>query len=372
MTTILLTGNPHVGKSAIADITQREMTKHYNKSVDIISVGALVEKIAQEYIPKGELQFMEIWLQEPYRREAIRRASIQLKNSEADHQIIEMPLSMYYRQGKVLNAIFDQFDIQQLHHSRQIDFMITLLGDPKTAADNYKDSPFPTDIPTILDWSSCEVNNAKIIMPYDLDNTNGFQREYSPQRLVMPRPFSDLSLVKLLADPDPVIIYLAGPITKLYPNKDDSPDIIAQKEADIVKKAELRDRLQQYAIILVPLELQDLITDPKAVEYTVIRDLEWFITLSADMTVAHYPGIYTSDGTFVEETHTGKVGKPLIKVHPGYDEQVFSPKLRKPLFINEASFFDSLNDINEGDPNYLTRMLTPDFSAPRYAHLYQE
>ena len=372
MTTILLNGIPNTKKSNLMELTKYMMREHYDQTVDIISVPDLVSQASQEFLPASDLQFMDTWLQKPYRREAIRRAGSLLENSEADHQIVEMPLSMYYREGKVYNAIFEQFNVQQLHHSRKFDYVITLIDDPQAVAEEYADSPFPTEISTILDWMSIEVNNAKIAMPYSVDHQNGFVRTDYPRRLVIPRPFSDESLVKLMADENPVIIYLAGPITSLLEIASDSPEEAKEKLEAIQRKADFRDQLQQFAIIIAPLELADLITEPKAVEYTIYRDIDWFITLNADITVAHYPGNFPSSGTVEEENHTNRIGKPLIRIHPKETTQVFSSRPTNS-FPNESDFLKYLREnIEPSSPAYFKRMMTSDLSAPRFAHLYKD
>lgn len=371
MVTILLTGIPSVGKTGLIDVTQSISEKYYEKSVESISLGDIVAegaaklwKTAKANVPKLDYEF-----QKALRWGAIPRAAFELGNIQEEHVIVDTPMTMFV--SNIPDGIFTHEDIAHLHAARSIDYFVTLIDDPNNVKDRLKGTPYPQDVDEVLSWMAMEVVTTANVYRYEHE-TSGNAAQLK-RHLVIPRKHSDETLVKLLNDPDPPICYFSGPITHLKLLDSDSPKQRAEKIAAKKRMIAFRQRFQEYAVVVVPIEMADSGITNIEREHTVFRDMHWFVA-NADFTLAYFPGDYRSEGSFEEMRGTLRTGKPVILIHPGKDDQVFGVKPWMH-FRSEDEFFEAVatsrSDSKYEHPDYeiLRKLLDRKQDLPRYAHL---
>lgn len=375
MTTILLNGTPKTGKSGLALRTTELMDKHFGETVHTVSIGDLITEEAKRCGFGGKLSYIESYIQEGLRQAAFEKTKnilVKIKHEKDVHTIIETPLSMFYKNGTITDAIFSQWQIQQFHNILPIDYMVTLIESPSEVVKNLEGTAIldtgstSQNINTVLDWTANEVNLAKVMRPYQLDESG--EINYESKHLIIPRPGSDTSLAKLLIDDNPLVAYLAGPITRLKPGPGDSKAILEEKKQARKKMIWFQNELQKYVVLIAPLILADNEMSEKGKNYTIERDILWFITISADMVIGHFPSEkYDSTGTKEELRHTGRIGKPNVLIHPSTSNEVFG---FKPLYHHKSAeeFLDALPKTN--DPNY--KRLINNNGLPRYHMLFEK
>lgn len=369
MKTILLTGSPGVGKTDLVRRTQELSRRYQERDVLSISMSGLVAEAAWDrfHTPAGRICYIDPEAQATLRYGAISEAARRLLLHSTQDTVIDTPMTMYVAGGSVLNHIFGSRDIEILDGSRPLDYLVTVLEDPHVIAQRLAGLPYPSDIPNILNWMASEVDST-------LDaghQINVRRREKGlslSQHLVIPRNHSDETLTKLLSDAQPQVCYLVRPITHLRPSPQDHPEIAEQKKQARKRVRAFQDRLQEYAVVIAPMELADLgVTEPEKA-HTVFRDKQWFVA-NAHLVIAYFPGEYVSEGAKEEIRAHLRMGKPVAMIHPRADTEVFG--IRPTLcFPDEEEFFSAVQE-SKRNPRYalLQDLLDPHQEVPRYAHL---
>ena len=355
MGTILLTGIPRVGKSGLADVTQKLSEEFYETPVHVVSLGGIIGEIAYGLwnTPPDRLPYLGYELQEALRKAAIPEAIDRLRKiPTGDHVIIDTPLTMFVQErgGRIPDGIFSQHDIVRLHEARTIDHAVSLIEAPHIMAERLADTPYPSTEDCILNWTSLEAALTQRNSPY----TN------TPRTIVIPRAHSDGTLAKLLRDPTSPVCYFAGPITGMGPE--------AMQAIE-----DFKSQMQEYTGVITPLVMTDKqVKDLHSKAHTVHRDIHWFVRY-ADMIVAYYPEDYPekkeSQGTLAEMYATARLGKPVILIRPPKKDSVFSPSVTLP-FETKEQFFEAIQKSRD-DPKYsmLQCFLDSNQTVPRYAHL---
>ncbi len=372
MVTILLTGIPGVGKSALIENAQAQSAEFYERDVTNISLGSLVAREANGLwqTPPERIQYVDDTLQAALRSYAISEAALQLERikSPDQHIIIDTPLTLMIREGAVPVNTFDATHIAKLNRSRTIDYIITVIDNPETVAERLKESLYPRTNDDLLRWMAHEVSLAKSV----LGSSQGFNTSQRTRHLVIPNEYSEETLTKLLNDPEPPICYFAFPITALHEKSDDSPETKEKKRVAREAISEFLSRLQEYCVVKVPIKIADLgATTPIEIENTVHRDKSWFVR-NADFTLAFFPGEYQSTGVSEELRESIRLGKPTIVIHPqASSTDVFG--IKTPLrYASAEEFFEAVaksRTTPESRYDVLRRLLDPDNDLPRYAHL---
>lgn len=355
MRTILLTGIPRVGKSSAIEQAVALSKKFYETSVHKISLGEIVADAAykQWYTPSERVPFVDYQLQQILRQYGIAETKARcLSLPQNDKVIIDTPMTMFTHAGIIPDIIFTQDDISSLHHARSIDAIVTIIDNPEKVVERLQGTMYPASKEEILAWMVMEVKATETITP----------SKTRPRHIIIPRHNAEDTIVKLLHDEQPPICYLAGPITDLKEKEADSNDVKKQKCVDREKKNVFLKRLEEYAIVHSPIELADQGISYEEVVHTVHRDIHWFVR-NADMTIAYFPGAYTSTGTMEEIRATLREGKPVILIHPDSKQlkKVFDAQPTYS-FTDEEEFFAAIPK----EP-LLQRFLQN--SIPRYAHL---
>lgn len=311
------------------------------------------------------------------------RILLNLNQATDVHIIIDTPMTMYLFRGSddkntIPDIIFTQEDISRLHRAKTLDYVVTVIDDAYHVAERFKHSPYPENPSTILDWIAIEVNATRSVMPFKTERKQGRRLQIVPRRhLVVPREHSEETLAKLLNDEQPPIVYLAGPITHLKINDADTPEIRQKKEEARNAMAAFRDKLQEYAVVVTPMEMADGRITDKDIANTVFRDIHWFVE-NADATIAYFPTALHSTGTMEELRATLRFGKHAILIRPvgAGERQGEAFGVRPTLHFGCAEdFFAALHQSRQQpyhqDPRYniLRQMLDPHQDVPRYAHL---
>ena len=338
MTTILLTGTPRTGKTGLVEVTQQLCRRYHEERVDSISMAELVAQAAYDRFrtPPERVCYIEPEMQTTLRYGAISEAGRRLLLSKSNHLIIDTPMTMYTANGLVLDHIFSSRDIDILHGSKAIDVIVTLLEDPNLLAQRLAGTHYPTKVSELLPWMNVEVQstaNARSQI------SARCQRESlpGPRHLVIPRRHSDETLVKLLDDAAAPVCYLVRPMSHLLPTAADSVETREQKKEARARINHFQERLQEYVIVIAPIELADLVVSEEEKAHTIFRDKQWFVAQS-DMVIAYFPGDYVSEGSKEEMRANLRMGKPVVLIHPQADREVFG--LRPTLYFrNEEDFF---------------------------------
>lgn len=369
MTTILLTGTPRSGKTSLVEVTQEFCRRYYEKRVLSISMADLVAEAAHDrfYTPPERVCYIEPEMQGTLRYGAISEAGRRLLLSKEEHIIVDTPMTMYVKNGLVLDQIFSSRDIDILHGSKPIDVMVTLLEDPYLLAQRLAGTPYPVDVSNLLDWMVAEVQNTANAR----DQISAHCRKEdlpAPRHLIIPRHYSDETLAKLLNDSNPTVCYLARPMSHLFPARTDSAEIREQRKEARERIKHFQERLQEYAIVVAPIELADFGVSEEEKAHTVFRDKQWFVA-NSDLVIAYFPDDYASEGSKEEMRANLRMGKPVVLIHPRADKEVFG--IRPTFYFRtEEEFFAAVQE-SRYDQRYsgLQGLLDPRQDLPRYAHL---
>jgi nucleoside 2-deoxyribosyltransferase len=281
-----------------------------------------------------------------------------LKASEPkEHIVIDTPLTLYTQGGNIPEVIFPQLKIQALHDVRPLNHIVSLMDVPELVADRLRGQPYPHDSNSIsdtnilLDWMIMEGMTGEADAPYD-------RASYKVQvpHIVVPRDGADLTLAKMIFHyakrEGPVSsAYLAGPITHLKDKQGDSAETLEKKAIDRKRMLDFNNFMQEYIITVIPMTIADgRAADKKQIINTVFRDKHWFVQ-KTDIVIAYFPDDYPSSGTLEEMRHAGRIGKPVILIHPSLpDKEVFG--FRPTMgFKDPESFFKALTRFDPQDPS---------------------
>lgn len=225
MPNILVTGLPGSGKTNLVESSRTLLGE--TKSFLNLSLADIVAKEAERLYgtPKNRLPFLANQVQQALRSYAIAFLSSFLTQHLEESIVIDTPLTMYTSGGNVPDVIFSSQQIGII----PLSYVVTVIDDAVTLAEEFKNSPYPTDPNRILDWIAFEVNIAKTLTT-DYNNDGIVVR-----KLVIPRLHSDETIAKLIIDGDAPACYLGFPITKLKDNQDDTYQVKIDKGA--AKKA---------------------------------------------------------------------------------------------------------------------------------------
>ncbi len=373
MTTILLTGVPKVGKTDLVEITKQLSQEYYEEPVSSISLSELYFQGANRLFntPRESVHNIDLSHQLALRAYTISEASYLLNQESSGHIIIDAPVSMFQR-GGIHDSIFDADQINKLHRaSGGIDYVVTVIDDPLKLVEKLH-KPYPQDPNQILDWIASDVSISRILAS-SCNIQNG--QRMPTRHLVVPRGHSDETMVKLLNDSHPTVCYFGFPITHIKINSTDPESVKEEKSGYKRMITDFRERLQEYSVMIVPMEIQDSrVTDEKEAANTVHRDLHWFVR-GSDLMLAYFPTDVESKGVFEEMRQANKLGKTVILIHPNdrYRREVFGfrPTLH---YETDVEFFNALENCR--DPQYnnrpeaiLRKLLDSYQNIPRYAHL---
>ena len=306
MTTILLTGIPGTGKTGLVEITQGLAREYREQSVLSISMADLVAKAAHEQnnTPSDRICFIDPELQTALRSGAISEAGRRLALQPGQHAIIDTPMTMYAHGGTVLDHIFTPRGISILDESRPLDYLVTVIEDPHVLAQRMQGLPYPSGISELLQWTVAEVN-ATSAASKQIGNT------HPTRHLIIPRNHSDETLVKLISNHHPQVCYLVRPISHLRFNAADTPEQRDQKKVHRAQIQRFQERLQEYTIVIAPMELADTGVTAEEQQHTMHRDLRWFVAAS-DTVIAYFPGNYVGGGVKEKGGATIRPGKPVV------------------------------------------------------------
>lgn len=289
MTNAVLAGIPGSGASDLAALAETRLTS-LGQTVSQVSVEDIFCDLAHELhgLPKEEAYALNYDIQLDLRRKALDDAVRELERQQqgpTHHTIIQVPMQRYLW-GAVLDQCFGYGAVSRLHAAcGGIDLSATVIDEPTSIARNLAPTIFPDDQDRILDWMSAEITA--------VENTPCcVRREGNSRQIrkhVIPRPHSDDSLIKLLLDPNPVVTYFGFPITHLKIKDDDSAAVREQKAQYAARIMEFRNRMQDYSVMVVPLEVADARSgNLREKAYTKHRDLNLFIR-KADIMISFFP-----------------------------------------------------------------------------------
>jgi hypothetical protein len=389
MTNILLTGIPEVGKSVLADTTQKIAEAQYDEKIEVISLSQLVSEGAQRAFSTSpaRVPFISRSQQRPSRQTAIGQAVAQLhkisNENNGTHTIVTAPMVMYL-EGGIPNLTFGHQDLQQIHDTQTIDYVVTLIDDPHQIKSRLTGTDYPKNVTEILNWTALEVDVTEAILPY---KRNGSMKR--PRFLVIPKNYSDASLAKLLHEgapggDSPLVTYLAGPITRVIDDDEDSKATRTRKHRIRNRMEQFRRQLEDYTIVVNPMVIPErsvaervgkekyqksTYADIAKAEgnHTKYRDINWFVGFS-NVIIAHFPDDVHSSGATREIQSSDVIGKQVILIHPKKSTEVFgiSSDLYYP---HEDALFRDIDDARSKEGplyDFLRGFLDPELKGPRY------
>ncbi|NQU99057.1 hypothetical protein HQ533_06380 [Candidatus Woesearchaeota archaeon] len=377
MTTIVVNGLPKIGKTGIAERVQQLYRDNFNSDLGVVSLGDTFSKIAEELygVSSRKVPSMQYNVKQGLRIAAVERVAKNLLREDLDRfqravnerksvvkenpLIIETPITVYEEEGGVPDIVRDFKDFQEFNNIRNIDAMVTIIDSPQSLAGRLEGTTYPYDWFTLLDWEGFETETAR-----------SHAKSLSTRHLVIPRHHAELSLLKLIFDiehnRDPTIVYNARPITDLKDKPGDSDDFLAKKANARSSINVFAENLEQYSIVVVPIEAvnESNIEILKSYErkrfrekerdHTIRRDIGYFVP-NSNLVVAFFPYIsnfniekpfkYESTGTEDEMRNSRIIAKPVVLIVGGeQDKKVFG--LRPTAhFTRDHYLFKALGDL---------------------------
>jgi len=348
MTRILLTGIVGSDKTGLVNQTI-DSGKELGIKVDSISLGEIfLDRARRSFeVSPSTLdrvsETVKVALRQGVSEQALSRM---LRLEPDDHVIIDTPLTLLDPDG-IPTGSFDIRDFGCFEEAgRPLDRAVCLIDSPNEIARRIRETGYclQTNKGILLPWMASEVQRTR-------DFGDIYTRHSS---LVMPRGYSDSSLLKLILDPLAVIIYLAYPISCLK-NRSDLKEKISK----------FRENLNLYGLVVSPIEIQDQSDGKIEKVHTYYRDLYWFVR-QARCIVAYFPEDIRSSGVKREMDEATQIGKTRILIHPNPDNTPFGDNVDYH-FRSPDEFFEAvLRSREESEYNDLQMFLDPTSSKPRY------
>ncbi|MBI2041056.1 MAG: hypothetical protein HYT16_03050 [DPANN group archaeon] len=358
MTNILLVGTVGVGKSKIIEETQN-ICQGLDQKVHNVSIGDVVKQSAGNAgIDQDNLMLASLNVQRTLISGGItEKAAIEaLKAKDDQHLIIDTPLTLYTRHGVLIQTIDDLDAFAAI--GREIDRVVVLIDDPRVTADNLMASHYTAQINEVLTWTTAEIMRA-----YD------FAKRYTPGKppIVIPRPSSRTAIVKILIDPDPMILYPIRPISavvKLEQSKSADDTGLAQLARQEINEFDIF--VQQCAITTTPIEIMGYAPSDAEKEHTFVRDC--IFVRQAKILAGIYPKRLGSVGGDFEYS----IGLLFAKVASMINER---PNLhpfghgRIPFMFDTLDAFKSAILGGKSEYTPLKRLANSDCTGFRYEHI---
>ncbi len=368
MVRLFLSGIPGTGKTPLIQRTKK-IAKGLGQEVHSISLGDIVKESAKDAgVDDARLLFASAVIQDALRSGgAMYKCAGELAElAQQDNVIIECPLTLLSNRSVPCNTfVLKDFDSFR-KFKRGIHRIICLINDPHIIAKTLEASHYATNIENILTWTGFEVNRTR-------DMANLYSKESSP--LVIPYEGSDTTLTKILFDSQTIDIQRPTPIPTIYSAAPISGIKKLEKEGKKEDAAELRkqiiqfrQRLQEYAVVILPMELADQgVTEPE-IAHTVNRDLNWFVRW-ARFTIAYFPENISSSGVNNELKEALQLGKPTVLIHPKPDSTPFGHRDIPYVFKEPEEFFTAIAAAKDDEAHPFRTFLYRDGSESRYAHI---
>lgn len=181
------------------------------------------------------------------------------------------------------------------------DLVVTLIDGPQYIHDRLREHPgdyFHLSVESIIRWQEFEVFFSEHLT-----------RQQKAKYYVMPVNQPD-TFNRLVFHPEQKVVYASYPMT--YLEKNFHPHV-----------REFVDLLKKHFIVFDPSsiesshDLKDYFTadDHRAIaNHTIVRDMDWFIRINAEMVIAYWPTIVFSSGMNDELRYAYDLGKETILV----------------------------------------------------------
>lgn len=398
---ILVTGIPGVGKSEMiqANLNLLDPNVLDPGLVSTLSTGEIFrELVSREYrilperVPNIEENVALAF------RSALLSELLVRRHPGARHLIVDTPLTILRSDTRIVRTFSMQNLMRFSEKIGKIDWVVCVIdavpiirkrmeAKAKSAGHVYS---HPTEKEYLLGWIATEV-----VRSQDLAEALG------SRLLITSAEHAETSLIKLLFDPDPILVYYGHPITNASSiiKEEDLMDVegLRQRLADLVTPGrDLREmldclgvdqikkgiddakdaltklirgkilnfgkRLEEHCVVTYPIALADGEASDADRAYTFQRDLYWFLA-NADAMVAYFPLVMPSKGVDREFSEAEITGKPFALVHPKPFEDKHPFKAMPPddcRFRDEREFFESLGRL----PSPFSKMRVD--GRPRY------